>query len=95
MMNNDWCGVQVCISYAPTGRTTTAVIKDMCPDAVCPYGHMDTTPAVWDALGIPTSMGLVTSGVTVSFGWRVVGVVGAGVVGGLRRWLFCIGVDEP
>ncbi|KXS17068.1 hypothetical protein M427DRAFT_55074 [Gonapodya prolifera JEL478] len=64
MMSQDWCGVQVCISYAPTGMSTTAIIKDECPDAICSWGHMDTTPAVWDALGIPLSVGLVTSGVS-------------------------------
>ncbi|KAJ3308809.1 hypothetical protein HDU93_005652, partial [Gonapodya sp. JEL0774] len=63
-LTKDWCGANICIHYAPTGRTTTAVIKDMCPDAICEYGHMDTTPAVWDALGIDLGVGLVTSGVT-------------------------------
>ncbi|KXS12371.1 hypothetical protein M427DRAFT_34755, partial [Gonapodya prolifera JEL478] len=64
MMSQEWCGVNVCISYAPTGRSTTAVIKDMCPDAICSWGHMDTTTPVWDALGVPLSVGLVTSGLT-------------------------------
>jgi len=57
-----WCGKQICISY--NGKTTTAIVKDLCPDGVCGYGHLDSTPGVWNSLGADMSMGVINSGLT-------------------------------
>ncbi|KXS14549.1 hypothetical protein M427DRAFT_57462 [Gonapodya prolifera JEL478] len=61
-MNQGWCGQTICITYNG-GPPVRARVLDECPDAICSYGHLDTTPAVWNALGINTGVGLVTSGV--------------------------------
>ncbi|KAJ3340853.1 hypothetical protein HDU93_006145 [Gonapodya sp. JEL0774] len=62
MNEGGWCGKWICITYKD--KMVRAQIKDECPDPICSYGHLDTTQAVWNQLGINTEVGLVTSGVS-------------------------------
>jgi hypothetical protein len=51
--------IVVCTVYAGTSRCVTAIVRDACTGCRDGEPLVDLSPEVWDALGVPLSLGRI------------------------------------